>query len=154
MVDLQIVIRICKLHFIVYYYLIGKNNKISTNVWFSNDLTINYETLLEYYSLRFQTEYCPIKFHFRDANRSGEPQHFGLADFKNYKEKNLTGLHSANFVNLSFTMCLVSKIILEKYRIESKNPKASILDLKIMYNAQFTAKKIIKYLGIDDRNNF
>jgi putative transposase len=117
----------------------NKNNKISTNVWFSNDLTINYETLLQYYSSRFQ-----IEFHFRDAK-----QHFGLADFKNYKEQNLT-----NFVNLSFTMCLVSKIILEKYRAESKNPKASILDLKIMYNAQFTAKKIIKYLGIDDCNNF
>lgn len=124
---------------VVVWIVIGKNNKISTNVWFSNDLTINYETLLEYYSLRFQ-----IEFHFRDAK-----QHFGLADFKNYKEQNLS-----NFVNLSFTMCLVSKIILEKYREESKNPKASILDLKVMYNAQFTAKKIIKYLGIEDHNNF
>ena len=124
---------------VVVLIIINKNNKISTNVWFSNDLTINYETLLHYYSLRFQ-----IEFHFRDAK-----QHFGLADFKNYKEKNLT-----NFVNSSFTMCLISKIILEKYRVEAKNPKASILDLKIMYNSQFTAKKIIKYLGIDDCNNF
>ncbi|MFM8005995.1 MAG: hypothetical protein ACKO86_13840, partial [Dolichospermum sp.] len=106
---------------------------------FSNDLKLNYDTLLQYYALRFQ-----IEFLFRDAK-----QHFGFSDFKNYKEQNLT-----NFVNLSFTMCLVSKIILEKYRVETKNPKASILDLKIMYNAQFTAQKIIKYLGIKDCNNF
>jgi putative transposase len=129
---------------VVVLIIIGKKNRISTNVWFSNDLTINYETLLEYYSLRFQ-----IEFHFREANGATLRQHFGLADFKNYKEQNLT-----NFVNLSFTMCLVSKIILEKYRVESKNPKASILDLKIIYNAQFNAKNIIKYLGIDDCKNF
>lgn len=124
---------------VVVLIVIDKNNSISTNVWFSNDLKLNYDTLLQYYALRFQ-----IEFHFRDAK-----QHFGLSDFKNYKEQNLT-----NFVNLSFTMCLLSKIILEKYRVETKNPKASILDLKIIYNAQFTAQKIIKYLGINDYNNF
>ncbi len=129
---------------VVVLIIINEKGKISTNVWFSNDLIINYETLLEYYSLRFQ-----IEFHFRDAK-----QHFGLADFKNYKEQNLT-----NFVNLSFTMCMVSKIILDRYRVETKNPngsarRASILDLKIIYNAQFNAKNIIKYLGINDCNNF
>jgi len=116
-----------------------EKSKSSTNVWFSNDLTINYEILLEYYSLRFQ-----IEFHFRDAK-----QHFGLADFKNYKEKNLN-----NFVNLSFTMCLISEIILQKYRAELQNSKLSILDLKIIFNVQFTAKKLIKYLRLDDHNNF
>jgi hypothetical protein len=40
---------------VVVLIIISKSNKISTNVWFSNDLTINYETLLQYYSLRFQT---------------------------------------------------------------------------------------------------
>jgi putative transposase len=124
---------------IVVLIVINEKGKFSTNVWFSNDLSINYETLLKYYSLRFQIEY-----HFREAK-----QHFGLSDFKNYKEQNLT-----NFINLSFTMCIVSKIILDKHRVETKNPKASILDLKIIYNAQFNAKKIIKYLGINDYNNF
>ncbi|MFM6247876.1 MAG: transposase, partial [Dolichospermum sp.] len=104
---------------IVVLIVIDKNNKISTNVWFSNDLKLNDDTLLQYYALRFQ-----IEFHFRDAK-----QHFGFSDFKNYKEQNLTGRHSANFVNFSFTMCLLSKIILEKYRVETKNPQASILDL-------------------------
>ena len=124
---------------VVVLVVIDKNGKYSTNVWFSNDLKISFETLLEYYTMRFQ-----IEFHFRDAK-----QHFGLADFKNYKEKNLT-----NFVNLSFTMCLIAEIILEKYRTEFKNPKLSILDLKIIFNAQFTAKKLIKYLQLDDCNNF
>jgi putative transposase len=40
---------------VVVLIIIGNNNKISTNVWFSNDLQLNYETLLAYYSLRFQT---------------------------------------------------------------------------------------------------
>jgi putative transposase len=124
---------------VVVLIVINEKGAINTNVWFSNDLSINYETLLQYYSLRFQ-----IEFHFRDAK-----QHFGLSDFKNYKKQNLT-----NFVNLSFTMCMVSKIILDRHRIKTKNSKASILDLKIIYNAQFSAKNIIKYLGINDCNNF
>ena len=51
-------------------------------------------------------------------------------------------------------MCLMAEIILEQYRKELKNPKLSILDLKIIFNAQFTAKKLIKYLRLDDHNNF
>ncbi len=108
---------------------IDEKGRYSTNVWFSSDSNISYETLLEYYSVRFQ-----IEFHFRNAK-----QHFGLADFKNYKEKNLS-----NFVNLSFTMCMIAEIILEQYRNELKNSKLSILGLKIIFNSQFTAKKLIK----------
>jgi putative transposase len=124
---------------IVVRITIDEKGKISTNVWFSNDSTISYEKLLEYYSMRFQ-----IEFHFRNAK-----QHFGLADFKNYKEKNVT-----NFVNLSFTMCLMADIILQKYRTELQNPKLSVLDLKIIYNVQFTAQKVIKYLQVEDCNNY
>jgi putative transposase len=129
---------------VVAVIIIDEKGKISTNVWFSNDSTICWETLLAYYSMRFQIEY-----HFRDANGATLRQHFGLADFKNYKEKNVT-----NFVNLSFTMCLMAEIILQKYRTELQNPKLSVLDLKIIFNAQFTAKKLIKYLRLDDHNNF
>lgn len=116
-----------------------QKGRISTNIWFTNDEDISYETLLQYYSMRFQIEY-----HFRDAK-----QHFGLSDFKNYKQANLT-----NFVNLSFTMDLMSSIILQQCRAEFENPKLSILDLKIIFNAHFTAKKVIKLLRLDDRNNF
>lgn len=105
-----------------------KNRQV-TNIWFSNDLNLAYDKLLEYYALRFQ-----IEFDFRDAK-----QHFGLSDFKNYKEKNLT-----NFVQLIFTVVLLSKIIRLKYREKYKNPSLSILDLKIITYAQYTAKKVIQ----------
>jgi len=124
---------------VVILITIDEKGKYSTTIWFSTDSTICFETLLEYYSMRFQIEY-----HFRDAK-----QHVGFSDFKNYKEKNLN-----NFVNLSFTMCLKSEIILQQYQQELKNPKLSILDLKIIFNAQFTATKLSKYLRLDDHNNF
>jgi len=89
--------------------------------------------------MRFQ-----IEFHFRNTK-----QPVGLSDFKNYKQQNLT-----NFVNLSFTTCLMSEIILQRYRIELQNPTLSILDLKIIFNAQCTAKKLSNYLRLDDPNNF
>lgn len=116
-----------------------KDGKKSINVWFSNDLALGWHDMLAYYSLRFQ-----IEFDFRDAK-----QHFGLSDFKNYKEVNL-----ANFVNLSFTMCLVAKIMLAGYRASSKNDKVGILDLKIIFNARHTAKKVIKFLRLPDSNDF
>ena len=103
------------------------DGKISTNIWMSTDLDLDWIILLDYYGLRFQ-----IEFDFRDAK-----QHFGLSDFKNYKEENLT-----NFVNLSFTMCLLAKIQLAHYRKILNAPNLSIIDLKLIYKARFTAKKI------------
>ncbi len=123
---------------IVVQKIINKAGKISINIWFTNDLTLDYSTILEYYSMRFQ-----IEFDFRDAK-----QHFGMSDFKNYTKPNLT-----NFVNMSFTMTLLSKVILEKSRNETNNPKVSILDLKIIANAQYTARNIIKWLQIPINNN-
>lgn len=116
-----------------------KDGKKSSGLWFSNDLTLDFETMIDYYSLRFQ-----IEFDFRDAK-----QHFGFSDFKNYQQQNLT-----NFVNLSFTMCLISKILLASHRKKLRNEKISILDLKIIFNARFTAKKIIKLLRLPDNNIF
>ena len=77
------------------------DNKVAINIWFSSDVDLAYNLLLDYYSLRFQ-----IEFDFRDAK-----QHFGFSDFKNYKEQKVT-----NFANLSFTMCLVAKIQLAEFR--------------------------------------
>lgn len=107
------------------------DGKASINIWFSTDVKLDYKTLLEYYSLRFQ-----IEFDFRDAK-----QHFGLSDFKNYKRENLT-----NFVNLSFTMCLIAKVQLAYYRELLNAPKLSIIDLKLIYKARFTAKNILKLI--------
>jgi putative transposase len=105
------------------------DSKKSTNIWFTNDPTLSFETLLDYYSLRFL-----IEFEFRDAK-----QHFGLSDFKNYKQTNL-----GNFANLSFLMCLISKILLQHYQQELGLKKLSVLDLKILFNARHTAKNILK----------
>lgn len=105
------------------------DQKESINVFFSDDLCLDYLTMIDYYSLRFQ-----IEFDFRDAK-----QHFGLSHFKNYTETNLTC-----FVNLSFLLCLVSKILLEQYGQSLQGQQMSILDLKILFNARNTAKKIFK----------
>jgi hypothetical protein len=45
-------------------------------------------------------------------------------------------------------MCIIAEIILDQYRNELKNSKLSILDLEIIFNAQFTAKKLIKHLTV------
>ena len=115
------------------------DGKVAINIWFTTDLSLDFQTLLDYYSLRFQ-----IEFDFRDAK-----QHFGLSDFKNYKEKNLT-----NFVNLSFTMCLVAKVQLAHYRKILNTPKLSIIDLKLIYKARFTAKNILKLVRKDTNTIF
>lgn len=115
------------------------DGRVATNIWFSTDLNLDFQTLLDYYSLRFQ-----IEFDFRDAK-----QHFGLSDFKNYKEENLT-----NFVNLSFTMCLIAKVQLAHYRKILNAPKLSIIDLKLIYKARFTAKNILKLMRKDTNTIF
>jgi putative transposase len=106
-----------------------QDQKESINVFFSDDLSLDYLTMIDYYSLPFQ-----IEFDFRDAK-----QHFGLSDFKNYTESNLTC-----FVNLSFLLCLVSKILLGQYKQSLHRQQMGILDLKILFNARNTAKKIFK----------
>ena len=118
---------------------IRKDGKVAIQLFFSSDLELDYQTLVNYYKLRFQ-----IEFDFRDAK-----QHFGLSDFKNYKEKNLT-----NFVNLSLTMTLISKSILERTREKHQNPKLSILDLKVYYNHKFHAKSIINWFINNPEVNF
>lgn len=105
------------------------DGKIGTAILFSNDLSLDCETLALYYHLRFQ-----IEFDFRDAK-----QHFGLSDFKNYKEQNVT-----NFVNLSFLLCLVSKIQLAYYRKQLNIEKFSIIDLKLLLKARKNVKNVIK----------
>jgi putative transposase len=118
---------------------IRKDGKVAIQLFFSSDLELDCQTLIKYYRLRFQ-----IEFDFRDAK-----QHFGLSDFKNYKEKNLT-----NFVNLSLTMTLISKSMLEKFREKYQNPKLSILDLKVYCNHKFHAKSIINWFVNNPKINF
>jgi hypothetical protein len=97
------------------------NKKESRTILFSNDLTLTDQQIFKYYSLRFQ-----IEFEFRDAK-----QFFGLSDFKNVKSTQVT-----NAVNIAFTMNLISRVLLEKYKIQFHAPKMGILDLKTIFKAQ------------------
>jgi putative transposase len=98
-----------------------ETNKVGQTILFTDDLTLDPLLLIKYYSLRFQ-----IEFDFRDAK-----QFFGLSDFKNYKENQLT-----NAVNIAFTCKLISQIVLEKYKKLFNNEKISILDLKAIKKAE------------------
>ncbi len=98
-----------------------ETKQVGQTILFSNDLTLDPVLLIKYYSLRFQ-----IEFDFRDAK-----QFFGLSDFKNYKQNQLT-----NAVNIAFTCQIASQIILEKYKKLMGNEKLSITDLKAIQKAQ------------------
>jgi hypothetical protein len=58
-------------------------------------------------------------------------QFFGLADFKNYQQNQLT-----HAVNIAFTVLIVSQIVLEKYKKILSKLNISITDLKAIQNAQ------------------
>lgn len=124
---------------VVVHKTIRKDGKESVHIFFSTDLKLDYKTLIKYYRIRFQ-----IEFDFRDAK-----QHFGLSDFKNYKEKSMT-----NFINLSFTMTLISKSMVRKAREKYKNQKLGILDLKVLQNHQFHTKSIINWFRNNPEPNF
>jgi putative transposase len=101
------------------------SKKVSVLIFFSNDLTLSAQQIWDYYHVRYQ-----IEFDFRDAK-----QYFGFAAFKNYIQNNVT-----NIVNLSFLLCIISKILLPHYRQTLGIPHLSIRDLKIIFNTRFSLK--------------
>jgi IS4 transposase len=97
--------------------IIVKTN-LQTQRWahvilFSSDLALPYNTLIDYYSLRFQ-----IEFNFRDAK-----QYWGLEDFMNVKQTAVT-----NAANLALFMVTLSQGLLRDR--EPGDRDYSILDLK------------------------
>ncbi len=116
-----------------------KTQKVSILIFFTNDPALTYQQIWDYYHLRFQ-----IEFDFRDAK-----QHFGLSDFKNYTERNVT-----NFANLSFLMVLIGRILLPEYRLETQKEKLSIKDLKTVFNARFNIKSFYIYAENDPTSIF
>lgn len=98
-------------------------------VLFSTDLKLDYEKIIQYYSLRFQ-----IEFNFRDAK-----QYWGLEDFMNIQETAVT-----NAANLSLFMVNVSYALLQPFR--ERNPEYSVLDLKSHYRGLRYARETIKLL--------
>ena len=102
--------------------------KRSHLILFSSDWELDYEKLIDYYSLRFQ-----IEFNFRDAK-----QFWGLEDFMNISEKAVT-----NAANLSFFMVNLSHHLL---KLGYRGPGSSVLDLKAMCRGYKYVDEIVKLL--------
>ena len=82
-------------------------------ILFSNELTLGYDKLIDYCSLRFQ-----IEFTFRDAK-----QYWGLDDFMNVK-----GTAVTNAANLAIFMVNLVYVLLRDVR--QRDADWSVLDLK------------------------
>lgn len=105
-------------------------------ILFSSDLTLVYDQLIDYYSLRFQ-----IEFTFRDAK-----QYWGLEDFMN-----VTATAVTNAANLSLLMVSLSYVLLREVR--QTDPHCSVLDLKAYYRGSKYVSETIKLLPdkLDER---
>jgi len=108
-----------------------KTGKTAKVLLFCDDLTLNYDLLIQYYSLRFQ-----IEFDFRDSK-----QYWGLEDFMNIGETQVN-----NAANLSWFMVTFSRVILAK--MPGVQP-GSLLDLKTVFRARKVTRRIINLLGIN-----
>jgi len=123
-----------KLNIVVMIHTHQITKQVSRNIIFTNDLALNTLKVIKYYSLRFQ-----IEFDFRDAK-----QFYGLSDFKNYKETQVT-----NAVNIAFTMTVVGKLVLEKYKIKLDCPNMGIIDLKTVFRTQKCAEILLNNINFD-----
>ena len=123
-----------KLNIVVMVHTHLVTKKVSRNIIFTNDMTLEALKVIKYYSLRFQ-----IEFDFRDAK-----QFYGLADFKNYKETQVT-----NAVNIAFVMTVIGKLVLKKYKIKLDCPNMGIIDLKTVFRTQKCAEILLNNNKID-----
>ncbi|MHC5611710.1 MAG: transposase [Nostoc sp.] len=97
--------------------------------FFSSDLLLSYEKIIDYYKLRFQ-----IEFNFRDAK-----QFWGLEDFMNRGQTAVT-----NAVNLSFFMVNLSHYLLAQFRED--NPGSGIVDLQAYCRGFRYVREMLKML--------
>ena len=105
----------------------AKTNKVGHVILCSSNLALEWEKLVDYYSLRFQ-----IEFNFRDAK-----QHFGLEDFMN-----TTAVGVENAANLAFLLVNVSAKLLQN----SEETCVGMLDLKTRFRGVKYALETIKIL--------
>jgi hypothetical protein len=98
-------------------------------VLFSSDLTLGYETLIDYYRLRFQLE-----FNFRDAK-----PYWGLEDFMSIKERPVY-----NSANLAMFMVNVSHALIRPRR--EPWPAFSVNDLKAWFRGRKYLVETLKWL--------
>jgi hypothetical protein len=106
-----------------------KTGRCAKVLLFSDDLALASETLIAYYSLRFQ-----IEFNFRDAK-----QYWGLEDFMNVKETQVNNAANFSLFMVTFSQCLSAKM-------DGIN-KGSMLDLKTIFRARKYTRRIINSLG-------
>ena len=107
----------------------AKTQEKSHVLLFSSDLELDAETLIDYYSLRFQ-----IEFNFRDAE-----QFWGLDDFINVKE-----IPVNTAANLSMFRVNVSAKLQEMFGAEHTD--FGILDLKARYRGHKYLHETLKIL--------
>ena len=107
----------------------AKTQEKSHVLLFSSDLDLDAETMIDYYSLRFQ-----IEFNFRDAK-----QFWGLDDFMNVKK-----IPVKNAVNLSMFMVTVVAKLREMFG--SAHPGFGVLDIKARYRGRKYLRETLKIL--------
>ncbi len=98
-------------------------------ILFSSDLELGYETLIDYYRLRFQ-----IEFNFRDAK-----QYWGLEDFMVVKA---TPVY--NSANLAMLMITLSQVLMRPVREHC--PAFSVNDLKAHFRGRKYVLEVLKLL--------
>ncbi len=113
--------------------IIVKTN-LHTQAWahvllFSSDLTLVWDKLIDYYSLRFQ-----IEFNFRDAK-----QYWGLEDFMNITETAVTNAASLSLFMVNFAEHL-------RRQLRPDDAEFSVLDLKAYYRGTKYVTETIKRL--------
>ncbi len=113
--------------------IITKTN-LQTHAWahvilFSSDLTLTWDKLIDYYSLRFQ-----IEFNFRDAK-----QYWGLEDFMNIQATAVINAASLSLFMVNVAECL-------RRRLRPDDPEFGVLDLKAYYRGVKYVTETIKML--------
>jgi putative transposase len=106
-----------------------KTQAVAHVVLFSNDLTIPYDQLIDYYRLRFQLE-----FNFRDAK-----QYWGLEDFMTVKQ---TPVY--NSANLAMFMVNLSHALMRP--LQPHWPGVSVNDLKAWFRSRKYVVETLKLL--------
>ncbi len=144
----------CELNVVIIERNNLKTEQIGHAILLSSEAQLDWENLIEYYSLRFQ-----IEFNFRDAK-----QHFGLEDFMTTSENGVE-----NAANLPFLMVNLSAKLLKerggncvgindlksqfrgvKYALETiklVQPKAEMILIE-------KVKEVISRIGSIHRHNF
>ena len=108
----------------------AKTQEKSHVLLFSSDLELDAETMIDYYSLRFQ-----IEFNFRDAK-----QFWGLDDFINVMETPVN-----NAANLSMFRVNVSAKLREMFG-NPEHPGFGVLDIKARYRGLKYLQETLKIL--------